>query len=103
MMMMLMCFNQFCKFFSTYLFFVWIYLGFGPFKYFLSLDTVVRVFKIFAILHHFLNIIFHPGLFFVHLASHVSKQLLFGEVANFVLAHLNSIGRNYFVRNQGPL
>src|SRR5438876_680961 len=104
MMVVLMSLHHFCKVLSTYLFLFGNQLSFCPLKDFLPLNSVICLFDIFTVLHHFFNIVLHPGLFFIYLAhSHVPKELLFSKAAYFILCNLDPVGGSYPLRNEGPL
>src|SRR4029078_3666162 len=103
MMVVLMLFVHFGKFFDAYFFFSWLYLLFSQFKYFLCLNSIISIFYIFAILHHFFCIIFYPGLLIIQgIHSHITEQLLFGKISYFILLHLYIIFPNDLINDQCP-
>src|SRR5258706_494231 len=103
MMMMLMFLHHFGELFCTDIFICRSYLCFGPFKYFLCLNAVIRILHILFVFHHFLNIIRYPGLIIAQVgATHIAEELLFGKASYFVRRYLNGIILNNFISDQSP-
>src|SRR5262245_12826905 len=95
MMMVLVLFQLFGKFFSTYRLLHSIYLCFCPLEYFIGLDAMKCILYKFAVLHHAGDIIGNPGLFGAcaihHVATHIPKQLLPGEFLDIFSLYLDTI------------
>src|SRR5690349_5873768 len=103
MMMVLMCFHHFGKFFRRNVFILRLYLSAGPLKYFLSLYTAISIFHIFSVLHHFFYIVSYPWLVVAKVsATHIAEQLLFCKSPYFIRANFNCIITNHFLCNQLP-
>src|SRR5690349_1620859 len=103
MMMVLMYLYHFGKIVRTDVFICRFYLCFGPFKYFLCLYAVIRIFHILFVFHHFLYIIVYPGLIITQVgASHIAEELLFGKASYFIRRYLYGIILNNFIRDQCP-
>src|SRR5437762_2698675 len=103
MMVVVMGFLHFRKFFSRDFFLSRINLCFGPGKYFVCLYAVIAVLYKFLIFHHAVYIIIYPWLIHIHgTATHIAKQLGLRKFTQVFLFYFNMIGFNQLVNNQGP-
>ena len=103
MAVMLMLFQLLGKILHGQFFFLFAHVIGSPFKYFLCLDTMVGVFDKFAVLHHPVQVLLHPGLFFLQgRHAHIPHELLLGKLFQIVRGHFYLFFPGDFIRDQGP-
>ena len=78
-------------------------LRFRPTEDFLGLDPVDGIFYEFPVLHHPLDIIGYPGLFFgADGHAHIAEQLLFRKGLYIVGAYFDAVVMDHFIDDERP-
>jgi hypothetical protein len=104
MVVMLVLLQLFGKLFNGYRFFGSVDLCFSPVEYLFCLDAVVCIFNELPVLHHTIDVVSNPRLFFATARhAHVAEQLIFGECLQVFRSYFNVVVTNEFVDDQRPL